>query len=79
MFMKKKVGRLHKRLNIWIKERIQSGRFHRIFTVAFLLLLAPERDFNPAWPIFKPCGAFISLQLRILPITQIFLYFFMYR
>ena len=31
----------------WIMERKRSSWFCRIFTVAFLLLLAPARGFNP--------------------------------
>ncbi len=32
----------------WIKERIRSGELLRIFSVAFLLFLAPVVGFNPA-------------------------------
>ncbi len=35
-----------------IKGRIRSSGFLRIFTVAFLLFLAPVGDSNPAWLIF---------------------------
>ena len=34
--------------NIWIMERKRSGRFRRIFTVAFLLFLAPVGSSSPA-------------------------------
>ena len=42
----------------------EHGMFHRIFTVTFLLFLAPARrgrsvGSNPAWPIL-PCRAIIN-------------------
>ena len=38
-------------LKFWIMERKQSSGFHCIFTLAFLLFLAPAGGSNPEGPI----------------------------
>ncbi len=49
----------------WIKGRIRSVGFLRIFTVAFLVLLAPAGGSNPVRPISLHCGAFINPYLTL--------------
>ena len=45
----------------WIKRRVRRRWFLRIFTVAFLLFLAPVWGSSPAGPIFNPAGHSLTL------------------
>ena len=38
-------------MKFWIKGRIRNGEFLRIFTVAFLLFIAPAGGSNPVGPL----------------------------
>ena len=41
-------------MKVWIMERKQSSGFRRIFTVAFLLFLAPAGGSNPISKFVNP-------------------------